>query len=133
MAFVHGKDTVVTIDGNDISAFANSTDHSNEADSHDTTTYGKDWHTFQGGLKTGTMTVSGIYDNTASGPRAILQPLLGTVVTAVYQPDGAGTGKAQSTGDVLVTSYNESSPVADMVSWTSEWQISDTWNSANQA
>jgi hypothetical protein len=132
MAFVHGRDTVVKLDGNDLSPFANSTDFSTEADVHDTTTYGKDWHTFVGGLKNGTGTISGIYDNTAAGPRAVLTPLLGSTVVWIFQPQGVGSGFAQSTGSVVIKTYNESSPVADMISWTCEIQFTDTMDSTDQ-
>lgn len=134
MAFVHGKDTVVQLNSQDLSSFANSTDFSLEADSHDTTTYGKTWHTFFGGLKNGTSSISGIYDNGASSlsPRQILEPLLGTLVDYLFQPEGVGTGKAQSTGRVLITKYAESSPVADMVTWSVEVQFSDTMTSTAQ-
>ena len=125
MAFIHGKDTVVTLDGDDLSAFANQSELSRSSDSHDVTTYGNDSHVYTGGLLDGTASISGIYDNTAStGPRAVIEPLLGTVVTLIRQPEGAGTGKAQDSVSVLVTRYVETNPVADMVTWSVELQLS---------
>lgn len=133
MAFVHGKDTVITLGGDDLSAYTNSTTHNRSADSHDVTTYGKDSHVFVGGLKNGTATIGGIYDNTAAtGPRAVIVPLLGTTTEFVFKPEGTGTGKPQDTVDVVVTAYNESSPVADMVQWTAELQFSDDVASTTQ-
>jgi hypothetical protein len=126
MGFVHGKDTYVSLDGDDLSTFTNSTTHNRSADTHDVTTYGKGAHVFQGGLKNGTATIGGIYDNTAvTGPRAVIRPLLGTTVEFVFRPEGTGSGKPQDTVDVVVNAYNESSPVADMVQWTAELQFSD--------
>jgi hypothetical protein len=119
--FIHGKGTVATLDGDDLSAFGTSVEFNRSADSHDVTTFGNDSHRKQGGLFDGTATLNGIYDNTAStGPQAVISPLLGTVVALVYQPEGAGASLPQRTVDVLVTTYNESSPVADMVTWTCE-------------
>jgi len=132
--FVHGKDTVITLDTKDLSAFTNTSELSQSADSHDVTTYGKNSHVFSGGLKGGTATMGGIYDNTAStGPKAVIQPLLGQVVELVRQPEGVGTGKPTDTASVVVTSYKETNPVADMVTWACEMQLSDDVVTTTQA
>lgn len=132
MAFVHGKDTYVSLDDQDVSTFTNSTTYNREADSHDVTTYGKGSHVFQGGLKGGTCTLSGVYESGASGPRAVIAPMLGTTVEFIFRPEGTGTGLPEDTVDVVVTAYNESSPVADMIQWTAELQLSDDVVSADQ-
>lgn len=124
MAFVHGKGSVVTLAGDDLSAFTNNTAFNRSADSHDTTTYGQTGHTFQGGLTNGTCTLTGIYDDGAAGPEATIVPLIGTVVELVWKPEGDGLGKPIRTCQVLVTGYDETSPVADMVSWSAALQIS---------
>ncbi len=134
MAFAHGKDTYVSIDGDDLSQYTNNSGVTITADSHDVTTYGKEAHVFKGGLKGGTATVSGIYDTTAStGPRAVLRPLVGTVVELIHRPEGTGSGLPQDKVAVLVTSYNQTHPVADMVTWTVELQFSDDIDSTAQA
>jgi hypothetical protein len=126
MGFQHGKDTVLTLDAKALTAFANSVKWNAAVDSHDVTTFGKDAHDYQGGLKDGTATVEGIYDNTAvTGPAAVIQPLLGTNVDFVYQPEGTGVGKPTRTVEVLVETYEESSPVADMISWSAKLQFSE--------
>lgn len=133
MAFVHGKGAYVSLDATDLSAFCNSIEFSGEADSHDVTTFGKTHKVYAGGLKDGTCTLEGIYDDGATGPRATIQTLLGTVVEFIYRPEGTGVGKPESTVDVLVTSYEESAPVADMISWTCELQMSDAMVTADQS
>lgn len=134
MTLQHGKDTVVTLGGDDLTDYSNNSQLEFSADSHDVTTYGKNAHVFRGGLKNGTASVSGFYDTTAmTGPRAVIQPLVGTVVELVHQPEGAGTGKPQDVVDVLVTKYTQTHPVADMVTWTVELQFSDDVNSAAQS
>lgn len=126
MAFVHGKNTFISLDNNDLSAFTNTSELARSADSHDVTTYGKDAHVFAGGLLNGTASMSGIYDNTAgTGPRAVIEPLVGTVVELIRQPEGTGSGLPQDKVDVLVTGYTETNPVADMVTWSCEMQLSD--------
>lgn len=132
MAFTHSKVTVVTLNGTDLSAFTKTTTYNRSADTHDVTTYGKNAKVFSGGLKDGTATLEGIYDDTAVGPRDVIRPLLGTTVNLVFKPEGTGTGKPQDTVAVVVNSYNESSPVADMIQWTCEVQFSDDVTSVNQ-
>lgn len=125
MAFKHGKTAVVKLNATDLSAYTNNVAYKRSADSHDTTTFGKTAHTYAGGLKDGTVTLTGIYDDGASGPRAIVEPLLGTVVTFLHQPEGAGTGNPQDSVSVLVTAYEETVPVADMITWSATLQMSD--------
>lgn len=133
MAFVHGKNTVIKLGASDISVFCNTSTFTRNADSHDVTTYGKNDHVFAGGLGNGTATIGGIYDNGATGPRDVIEPLIGTEVVLTRQPEGAGSGLPQDVVDVIVVSYVETSPVADMVTWSAELQLSDAVNSANQS
>lgn len=125
MAFIHGKATAVTLDGKDLSAYSNNVAFNRSADSHDVTTFGNDSKVYAGGLLDGTATISGIYDDTAStGPGAVIRPLLGTVVPLVYMPEGDAAGKPTFTVNALVTGYEETAPVADMVTWTCSLQFS---------
>lgn len=132
MAFVHGKNTVITLNSVDLSAYTNTSTFTRGADSHDTTTYGKNDHCFSGGLGNNTASMGGIYDNGSSGPRDTIEPLVGTVVTLTRKPEGTGSGLPLDSVSVLVTSYVETSPVADMVSWSCEMQCSDAVTSTNQ-
>jgi len=132
MAFVHGKNTYVSLNASDLSAFSNASEFGRKADKHDVTTYGKSDHVYEGGLGDGSMSISGIYDNTTAGPRDIIEPLIGTVVVAVRRPEGTGSGKPQDSVNVLVEEYVETSPVADMVTWSVTLQPSDAVTSTNQ-
>lgn len=127
MAFVHGRGTVVSIDGDALTAYSNSVAFARSADSHDVTTFGKSSKVYSPGLKDGTATIEGIYDSTGStGPGAVLRPLVGAAAVAlVYQPEGTGSGKPTATVDVLVTAYEETAPVADMITWSATLQLSD--------
>lgn len=134
MARVHGKDTYVSLGGDDISTYTNNSQITKGADSHDTTTYGADGHEFEGGLENSTITLAGVYDNTAlTGPRAVIMPLVGTKVEFIRRPEGTGSGKPEDTADVVVTSYVETNPVADMVTWSADLQVSGVITSSTQA
>jgi hypothetical protein len=134
MAKIHGKGTVVTLDGDDISTYCNSVNFNRNADSHDVTTFGKNSKVYVSGLKDGEGTVEGIYDSTAlTGPGAVFRPLVGGAEVAfVYQPEGTGAGKPQSTVDVIVTAYEETAPVADMITFSATLQFSDDITDAAQ-
>lgn len=127
MAVIHGKTGAILINAKDCSAFTNKIEWERKADDHDTTTFGATGHTYAGGLTDGSVKLSGLYDNTTvTGPRAAVEAALGTVVPFKYRPEGIGTGKPESTCNVLVTSYKESVPVDDMVTWEADCNISGT-------
>lgn len=133
MAKAHGKETYVSLDGDDLSTYTNASEIDREADEHDVTGYGADDHDYEGGLLGGTASMSGIYDTAAGGPRATIRPLLGTKVVFVRRPEGTGAGKPQDSMTVLVRRYVETNPVADMVSWSCEMRICGAVTSTTQA
>lgn len=134
MAFVHGRNTFVSLDGNDLSQYTNTSEITRSADSHDVTAYGAQAHNYEGGLKDGTASMGGTYDNTAStGPRAVIEPLVGQKVEFIRQPEGTGSGLPQDKVTVLVLNYVETAPVADMVTWTCEMQLSGLIDTTPQA
>lgn len=134
MSFVHGKNTVVTVDSNDLSTWTNNSQITRGADEHDLTGYGKNTHVVQGGLLKHSFTMDGNYDSTTStGPRATLQPIVGTVVTVTRKPEGTGTGKPLESFSALLTEYVETNPVADFVKWSAKFTVSDDISDSTQA
>lgn len=133
MASTHGSDTYISIAAADVSTYCNTSTFTLKADAHKTTGYGANSNTYGPGLKDGTFSMGGTYDNTAAGPHDVIKPLIGTTVEVVRRPEGTGTGRPQETFSVIVTSYVETNPVADMVSWSSECQITGDVADTNQA
>lgn len=126
MPAVHSKNTYVSLDGRDLSQYLNDSDWTRSPDPHKLTTYGKSANVYAGGLLDGGTDLAGRYDSSAvSGPRAVIEPLIGTNVTLIYRPEGTGTGKPQRSVDVLVGEYKETHPVADYIMWTVKLQHSD--------
>src|SRR5215475_848431 len=127
MALIHAKRTVVIIDTSDISAYTNDTKFNDGREPQDATTYGSiERKEYRYGIGDGTITLTGIYDDSVSGPRSVFRPLLaaGSIVPFTYRPEGTGTGKNQSRVNVLIKEFNESSPVAGMCQWTATLQMS---------
>jgi hypothetical protein len=132
MAFVHAKNTFVSLNGSDLSTFSDNSTMTLKSDLHDVTTYGKNDHVYQGGLGDGTASISGTYDNGASGPRDVIVPLRGSTVTFIRRPEGTGSGLPQDSVSVVVGEYGETAAVADYVKWSVTLQLSDAVTSTNQ-
>lgn len=134
MAFIHGKDAFVSVGGTDLSDYTNSVEFNSEADSHDVTTFGQSAHIFQSGLTNGSASLAGVYDSTSSGtPATVLTSLVGSAASSMtYRPEGTGSGKPEKTVSVVVTAYNESVPVADMITWSAELQFSGAVSTTSQ-
>ena len=128
MAFVHGKDSVFKLDNSggsltDISTYVNSVDFPETADVAETTTLGDGSKSYIVGLKDATLSISGLWDSTLDG---ILGAVVGQSATLSfeYSPEGTGSGAVQYTGECILTSYSQSSPVGDVVGFSADMQVS---------
>lgn len=135
MAFIHGRGIKVTIDGVDLSAFTNTNEMTDDSDVHDVSCFGAVRKAYISGLGDGTFVIGGVHSNTALNPRATLKPIkaTGALVTFIYQPEGTGSGKTQSSVSVLVKQYVETGAVADTIKWKATLQMSGTLNEAAQS
>lgn len=133
MARVHSKETVIIVDGNDISVYCTDSNRKRAAGIEDNTTYGKDDEVYDPTLRKGEFGCQGKYDSAAAGPRAILDPLVGTKVNIKYRPEGTGSGLPQDSFDAVITGYEETAPVAGWRLWVLETQPSDAWDTTDQA
>jgi hypothetical protein len=134
MTFIHGKDTFISLNGSNLSTYTKSTDFTDTTDTHDVTTYGNSRKRYKAGLGDGTITIGGIHDDGVAGPRAIIKPLkaIGDPVQFIFRPEGTGGGKPQSIVNVVISSYKESDPVDDVITWEAELQMDGTLNEADQ-
>ncbi len=131
MSFVHGRDTFISLDGDDLSPYTNTSSWEDTSDKHDVTCYGANRKAYNPGLGDGKLSFGGVYDNTAAGPKAIIEAIkaghdAGTItsVTLIRRPEGTGSGRPQESVAVMVEKYTESNPVADMVTWSCDLQMS---------
>lgn len=134
MAFVHGKGAAIRIKDSggtvrDLSTYVDEVSLPFRVDTAETTTYGKNSKTYIVGLRDSTLSMRGKFDSTAtSGPDVVLSGLLGNPPSASgtqfqYGPEGSATGKVRYHGDCILTSYEVSAPVGDVVSFSAEFQI----------
>ena len=130
--FAHGKDTYISVNGKDISAFCNSSEFGRKAQTHNVTMYGSPAYAdgrkagqFKGGIVDAEGKCSGVYDKTVTtGTRAVFADLVGKNVPLIRRPEGTGTGRPEESVEIVVTDYTETNPVADMVAWSCDFQCS---------
>lgn len=132
---LHGKSSYFALDDStgtvrNISPYVTDVTFEQDNDSHDTTTFGQNGHTFIAGLTNGTITVNGLWDKTALvGSNTVIQGLIGqnaTTFTFTYGPEGNATGKVSKSGECILVSYSETDPVADLVKFSAKLQITGT-------
>ena len=129
MAFVSAKNTSFSLDNaggtpTNISSYIDSVSGlSNSTDMIETTVFGQDSKTFVPGLRNGdTISLSGKFDATLN---THITGLLGlaTSSTFSYSPAGTGVGTPKFSGECFVASYEVTSAVADLVTFTLSLQI----------
>lgn len=132
MAFAHGRDAYFAVADSggvlrDISAYCDSLSLSTSIESAETTAFTKDSKTYIPGLRDQTISASGKFDATLDGYlNGILQVASREFV---YGPTGNQTPKYSGNGTacgVVLTSYEISSPVGDVITFSAEFQITDT-------
>lgn len=120
MAFRHGKYAEIEVNSVDLSAFCDSADLSIDIDTAETSTFGDTWKSHIAGLAGATVELAGNYDPTATtGPAAVLMALIGAAAfPVVLHPGGDVTGQREHGFNAILTSYSESSPVGDKVTFS---------------
>lgn len=127
MPFRHGKNTVVLVNEYNLSSYFNEASTTNSIETSETTTYGVTGgsKTYVTGLNDGTVSVSGLFDGDSGAVDAVLTSVLGSetdVKFTVAYDGGMTIGARCATGESIMTSYEVSSPVGDVVSTSAEFQ-----------
>jgi hypothetical protein len=118
MAFKHGKNAELLLDGVDVSGYLNSIDTAVSVEPAETTTFKKSWKTFISGLASATISAGGFYDPALTAVRTALQ----TAKVVTLGPAGASTqGDPVRMGEARTNSYAESSKIGEAVgfAWVS--------------
>ena len=114
MAFKHGKNTAVLLDGLDLSGYLNNVDLSVDVDTAGTDTFGNSWKTSLAGMAGSKADFAGLYDPAITDLPALLTVDPGAVLT--YCPAGAiALADAARLMSVAEVSYGETSPVGGIV------------------
>lgn len=121
--FRHGKRTAVLMNETDMSPYLNEATTSQAIETAETTTFADDDKTYITGLGDGTISTSGLFDSTAGASNDVLSGAIGQEDnTFTVLPEGNGVGRRAVLANGQLTSYEVSSPVADVVAISAEVQ-----------
>lgn len=113
MAFVHGSNSTMVVDGTTVSSYVDNVSFSRDVDLAEVTAFGNDDKAYIAGLEGATLSITGHWDATADAA------LHGTFDAASfawsYSPDA---GTTTYSGNAFVTNYTQNSPVGDRVNWS---------------
>ena len=131
MAFVHGKGGVFIIDNaagspTTLTAYVDQWSISQSVETADTTTMGAEAKTYVSGRSDATVSVSGLYDSTAStGPDVTLNGLVGLETTSTFElgPEGGTAGKIKYSGECFLTGYEITVMTSDVSKFTADFQV----------
>jgi hypothetical protein len=125
--FRHGKTASFKVDNaagslTDISDTLNSVSFPREAETLETTSFGSSDRTYVVGFKNQTISVEGSFDATVD---THLAAVLGQEATLSFEygPEGTASTRTKYTGECLMTSYETSAGIGDVVSFSAEFQI----------
>ena len=126
MSFKHGKNTKVLVNEFDVSSYFSDGSTSQSVETGETTAYGNSAKTYVVGLTDSTLSLSGFWDGSASAVDEILSTALATDAEVItFAPEGLSAGSRINAMTSIGTSYEVSSPVADVVSTSFEAQTTD--------
>ena len=125
--FRHGKSTVFKVDNSggtltDISNTLTDVAFPQTVETAETTSFGSSAKTYVVGLSDSTVSVSGNFDATVD---AHLGGVLGQAATLSFEygPEGSTTGQVKYSGEAILTSYEKSGAVGDVVTFSAEFQV----------
>lgn len=115
-----GHVSSISIAAHDFSPYVTNVTFTQGQDVLDTSTFGATAHTYTNGLVDVKMTVTGLWDKTATlGSHTVLQALIGAGSAAfIWGPEGTTTGNVKHSGNLVASSYEETSEVAGLVKFT---------------
>lgn len=92
-------------------------------DTAEVTTYGDNDRNYIPGLRTGTMSVTGIFASTYEEKVVTMMASSKTSLAFLFGPAGNSAGKRKEKGQAIVTGYEVGAPVGDKVSMKIDLQI----------
>jgi predicted secreted protein len=124
--FKHGKNAQFELAGTNLSTTLNEITLPREIETAETTAFGTQDKTYITGLSDATVSLSGMFDATTDSAISTIIANLksGSIASAsfTYGPSGSVASSPKFTGEALVTSYEISSPVGDVVTYSLELQ-----------
>jgi hypothetical protein len=125
--FRHGKSTVFKVDNaagtlTNISDTLTDVGFPQTVDTAETSTFGSSAKSYVVGLTDSSLSISGNFDATVD---AHLAGVLGQAATLSFEygPEGSTNGFVKYTGECILTSYDKSGAIGDVVTYSAEFQV----------
>jgi hypothetical protein len=125
--FRHGKSNSFKVDNaggslTDISNTLTDVSFPQTIETAETTSFGSNAKTYIVGLSDATVSISGNFEATVD---THLAGVLGQAATLSFEygPEGTTAGQVKYTGEALMTSYEKSGAVGDVVTYSAEFQV----------
>lgn len=128
--FRHGKSTVFKVDNSggtltDISNTLTDVSFPQSIETAETTSFGSSAKTYIVGLSDSTVSVSGNWDATVDAHLAGIAGQAASV-SFEYGPEGSTSTYIKYSGEAILTSYEKSGAVGDVVTYSAEFQVTGT-------
>jgi hypothetical protein len=130
MAFVHGKNAYFELDNAagssvDLTAYVNDITFPKEVSADETTVFGLADKTYIVGLGDSKLSISGLLDPTLDTHLAAVVAAMKAQASAtfIFGPQGSTSGQIKYTGEAIVTSYEVSEKVSEVVGWKADLQV----------
>lgn len=125
--FRHGKSTSFKVDNaggslTDISTTLTDVSFPQSVETAETTSFGSSAKSYIVGLSDSSLSVSGNFDATVDAHLAAITGQAATV-SFEYGPEGTTAGQVKYTGEAILTSYEKSGAVGDVVTYSAEFQV----------
>ena len=125
--FRHGKSTVFKVDNSggtltDISNTLTDVSFPQTIETAETTSFGSSAKTYIVGLTDSSISASGNFDATVDAHLAGIAGQAATV-SFEYGPEGSTSPNVKYTGEAILTSYEKSGAVGDVVTYSAEFQV----------
>ena len=125
--FAHGKNVNVFVNEYDFSTYFNDVSASSMVETAEVSAFGSSAKEYIVGLTDGTVSLSGMFDGTATGTDVVFSAVLGSTTkqNVIVAPSGHSNGANAIVLEADDTSYEVSGAVADVVQTSAEFQSSD--------
>ena len=125
--FAHGKNVNVFVNEYDFSTYFNDVSATSTVETAEVSAFGSSAKEYIVGLLDGTVSLSGMFDGTATGTDVVFSAVLGSTTkqNVIVAPSGHSNGASAIVLEADDTSYEVSGAVADVVQTSAEFQSSD--------
>ncbi len=125
--FAHGKNVNVFVNEYDFSTYFNDVSATTSVETAEVSAFGSNAKEYIVGLLDGTVSLSGMFDGTATGTDVVFSAVLGSTTkqNVIVAPSGHSNGASAIVLEADDTSYEVSGAVADVVQTSAEFQSSD--------